>query len=233
MTLSLCFKIYIVSLSKTPNDCLTTFKAPVDEDLPVNVETLTSSTVESDSAVVAEAPSPSTSEVKKKQRRRRRKLPILEGLVESLTLPQDRAIEDEKAGELIQQDSTRHDEGNSSQITVAVDVAIPHIAHSDQETNIPCSVAPGGFGTSPVIEAEFSEELEPTELKLVETPSLPKAEIQRESIVTMSAENPAQNTPVTKYSHFDFLANSIIITDVTTEQGTITVKECSAYEGFF
>lgn len=35
------------------------------------------------------------------------------------------------------------------------------------------------------------------------------------------------------YSRFEFLANSMIITDVTTERGTVTVKECSAYEGFY
>ncbi|XP_031565285.1 polycomb group protein Pc-like [Actinia tenebrosa] len=38
---------------------------------------------------------------------------------------------------------------------------------------------------------------------------------------------------MSKSSHFDFLANSIIITDVTTERGTVTVKECSAYGDFF
>lgn len=38
---------------------------------------------------------------------------------------------------------------------------------------------------------------------------------------------------LSKSSHFDFLANSIIITDVTTERGTITIKECSAYGDFF
>lgn len=38
---------------------------------------------------------------------------------------------------------------------------------------------------------------------------------------------------IPRYSRFDFLANSMIITDVTTERGTVTVKECSAYEGFY
>lgn len=43
-----------------------------------------------------------------------------------------------------------------------------------------------------------------------------------------------KNTPVIpRYSRFEFLANSMIITDVTTERGTVTVKECSAYEGFY
>lgn len=43
-----------------------------------------------------------------------------------------------------------------------------------------------------------------------------------------------KNTPVMpRYSRFEFLANSMIITDVTTERGTVTVKECSAYEGFY
>lgn len=38
---------------------------------------------------------------------------------------------------------------------------------------------------------------------------------------------------ISRYSRFEFLANSMIITDVTTERGTVTVKECSAYEGFY
>ncbi|XP_068729234.1 polycomb group protein Pc-like [Montipora capricornis] len=38
---------------------------------------------------------------------------------------------------------------------------------------------------------------------------------------------------IPRYSRFEFLANSMIITDVTTERGTVTVKECSAYEGFY
>ncbi|XP_001632346.2 polycomb group protein Pc [Nematostella vectensis] len=41
------------------------------------------------------------------------------------------------------------------------------------------------------------------------------------------------NVTMSRYSHFDFLANSIIITDVTTERGTITIKECSACGDFF
>ena len=54
---------------------------------------------------------------------------------------------------------------------------------------------------------------------------------KRESTVTVSSE--FVDSSAKKYSRFDFLANSIIITDVTTEKGTITVKECSAYEGIF
>lgn len=42
-----------------------------------------------------------------------------------------------------------------------------------------------------------------------------------------------KKSTMSKSSHFDFLANSIIITDVTTERGTVTVKECSAYGDFF
>lgn len=48
------------------------------------------------------------------------------------------------------------------------------------------------------------------------------------------APSEVKNTPVIpRYSRFEFLANSMIITDVTTERGTVTVKECSAYEGFY
>ena len=49
-----------------------------------------------------------------------------------------------------------------------------------------------------------------------------------------AAPTEVKNTPVIpRYSRFEFLANSMIITDVTTERGTVTVKECSAYEGFY
>lgn len=49
-----------------------------------------------------------------------------------------------------------------------------------------------------------------------------------------TAPSEVKNTPVIpRYSRFEFLANSMIITDVTTERGTVTVKECSAYEGFY
>lgn len=51
---------------------------------------------------------------------------------------------------------------------------------------------------------------------------------------TLPAPSEVKNTPVIpRYSRFEFLANSMIITDVTTERGTVTVKECSAYEGFY
>ena len=50
----------------------------------------------------------------------------------------------------------------------------------------------------------------------------------------LPAPSEVKNTPVIpRYSRFEFLANSMIITDVTTERGTVTVKECSAYEGFY
>ena len=56
--------------------------------------------------------------------------------------------------------------------------------------------------------------------------------LKRESSFKVTIE--AKNYPVSsRYSRFDFLANSMIITDVTTERGTVTVKECSAYEGFY
>lgn len=49
-----------------------------------------------------------------------------------------------------------------------------------------------------------------------------------------AAPSEVKSTPVIpRYSRFEFLANSMIITDVTTERGTVTVKECSAYEGFY
>lgn len=51
---------------------------------------------------------------------------------------------------------------------------------------------------------------------------------------SLPAPSEVKNTPVIpRYSRFEFLANSMIITDVTTERGTVTVKECSAYEGFY
>lgn len=50
----------------------------------------------------------------------------------------------------------------------------------------------------------------------------------------LPAPTEVKNTPlIPRYSRFEFLANSMIITDVTTERGTVTVKECSAYEGFY
>ena len=51
---------------------------------------------------------------------------------------------------------------------------------------------------------------------------------------SLPAPSEVKSTPVIpRYSRFEFLANSMIITDVTTERGTVTVKECSAYEGFY
>lgn len=69
-----------------------------------------------------------------------------------------------------------------------------------------------------------------------DTPAVPTKPL---AVTSRQDAPPAVSTDVKRspliphYSRFEFLANSMIITDVTTERGTVTVKECSAYEGFY
>lgn len=55
----------------------------------------------------------------------------------------------------------------------------------------------------------------------------------RQEIPPVAPTEVKRSPLIPRYSRFEFLANSMIITDVTTERGTVTVKECSAYEGFY
>ncbi|XP_020915234.1 polycomb group protein Pc [Exaiptasia diaphana] len=57
--------------------------------------------------------------------------------------------------------------------------------------------------------------------------------LQDHKVLEHQPKQQDKKSVLSKSSHFDFLANSIIITDVTTDRGTVTVKECSAYGDFF
>lgn len=82
-----------------------------------------------------------------------------------------------------------------------------------------------------VIEREIQSKPSTAEIPTVST-SPPSS--SRHEVPPPAAPTEMKNTPVIpRYSRFEFLANSMIITDVTTERGTVTVKECSAYEGFY
>lgn len=67
-----------------------------------------------------------------------------------------------------------------------------------------------------------------TQAKLLDEPSTSRLVVHDHGLLKKEKSQPSP-----QYSRFDFLANSIIITDVTTDRGTITIKECSAYEAFF
>lgn len=67
-----------------------------------------------------------------------------------------------------------------------------------------------------------------SQAKLLDEASTSRLVVHDQSLLKKEKSQPSP-----QYSRFDFLANSIIITDVTTDKGTITIKECSAYEAFF
>ena len=169
-------------------------------------------------------------EVKKKRKKKRKK-------------PTATALS--AAPEKTAEDNMQHEEGISS-----------HLPEREKAKNC-CTALPG---TSPVMDPEVLPAAPPVEerntcavpvtkpqknstqnVKITEDlahPELesrvhpqPKPEAKRENKLALPVTS--SSTPSLKYSHFNFLANSMIITDVTTARGTVTVKECSAYEGFF
>ena len=83
----------------------------------------------------------------------------------------------------------------------------------------------------PVIERDNQPKPSTADVPTVSTSSPSSSRLE---VPPPAAPTEMKNTPVIpRYSRFEFLANSMIITDVTTERGTVTVKECSAYEGFY
>ena len=105
--------------------------------------------------------------------------------------------------------------GNAAQSihTNKPDVELPHVTEKavvndkEKQTKTSAEDVPTGSTTPPTCSRQEAPHGGPTEVK--KSPLIPR------------------------YSRFEFLANSMIITDVTTERGTVTVKECSAYEGFY
>lgn len=103
-------------------------------------------------------------------------------------------------------------------------------------TDPPCTSSSTTYDTTTTTTSTTSVETESTSVQI--SPKTDKDPISTREDSNSSSKDLQQKqfekkSVLSKSSHFDFLANSIIITDVTTERGTITVKECSAYGDFF
>lgn len=206
------------------------FKASDDDgDLPVNVELLDGVASGRNETLLAQVPN--TSEVKKKRRRKRHKYDRADADLVNGGQERLQFIPATSAGN--PEEVTNAGASSGGECMAAADVEeTTDVPQKNQGiTSSTLTAARTVQKTSRVYQTtgarDSSAEDEAQIVPVTDHPALSK----RESVVTVCSEY--VNSSARKYSHFDFLANSMIITDVTTEKGTITVKECSAYEGIF
>ena len=174
--------------------------------------------------------------VKKRRRRRKKKLLEQQGAIKKVRkkmtgiLDNSRTIDTNNRLQKTEQNTLLAVCKNSSEIPIALSTA-----QSADMAEIPSVDCCRGTARATIITNKNSSSNAPSNsepsanrVKFLDEPSTSRLIIHDQALVTKDKSQPSP-----QYSRFDFLANSIIITDVTTEKGTITIKECSAYEAFF